>query len=275
VGVGGGEPWYSSYDTGLELIESQEYAAARSALQEALISRPEEGLKVRTYGVRYVDYLPNLYLAVAAYHAGDTEAARDHLADADASGIAVRSSAGSTLLENYRDLVAGAEGNRDQKRDREPSEGRLVGLRSTDRQPGVLSEDEVQALKRRTLVRCGLDDGVPVRAAPWYFHYEMGLELSQRGDPQRAVDFLMAAAERRPLPSRYARMYGMWFTNYRPYIELAENHVELGNWECAFNALTLSRETGEMAAGGDDLIGKYRALLQECEQKLGDAGGRR
>ena len=97
----------------------------------------------------------------------------------------------------------------------------------------------------------------------------MGLELAERGDAQRAVDSLMAAAERKPLPRQYARMYGMWFTHYRPYLELANSHVALGNWDCARAALDLSRETGEAAGSDESVLSRYRALLNEVEQNAG------
>jgi hypothetical protein len=84
----------------------------------------------------------------------------------------------------------------------------------------------------------------------------------KRGDPQRALDALVAATDRRSLPQRGARMYGMWFTDYHPYLEIAAAHVQLGNWSCAFDALSLSRQLGEVA-GGDEELGRFIRLSDE------------
>jgi hypothetical protein len=146
----------------------------------------------------------------------------------------------------------------------------LADLRPEVRREGTLSEDRVRAVAHATLERCGLPPDTVHATAPWYFHYELGLRLAEAGDPQRAVDALLDAAERKPLPVERARMYGMWFIDYRPYLELAAGHAALGNWQCAFSALELSRATGEVDAGaGDEPAVRYLELLEETLVHVG------
>lgn len=129
----------------------------------------------------------------------------------------------------------------------ERSDGSLPGYRDFEPQPPVLSDEQLQEVEREVLRRCGLDGATPARQAPWYFHYELGLELARRGDPQRALDALLEATERREASKRGARMYGMWFTDYLPYFQIARLHVVLGNWSCAADALRRSEEEGEVS----------------------------
>jgi hypothetical protein len=167
--------------------------------------------------------------------------------------------------ENEALAKAQSEASEEQAREVEID---LDTLRAPIRQAGRLSESEVRELSRMMLLRCGLSEDAEIRKAPWYFHYELGLELAAKDDPQKAVDFLLAAVERRPVPKRFARMYGMWFTHYQPYLEIAANHAALGNWSCAYSALELSRETGEMATADADTLSRYRELMEECAAQV-------
>jgi len=149
-------------------------------------------------------------------------------------------------------------------------DGILADLRANHRHPDALSDERVREIAVETLGDCGLPAHTTHAAAPWYFHYELGLRLAEAGDPQRAVDALLEAAERRPLPEVRVRMYGMWFIDYRPYLEIAACHVALGNWECAFSALELSRATGELdAASADDSTLRYLDLVEETLAHVG------
>lgn len=130
------------------------------------------------------------------------------------------------------------------------------------RRPEVLSEAEYQEIQRQVLTRCRLSEGTLPHEAPWYFHYEMGLELERRGDPQRALDSLLEAVARRHTPQRQARLYGMWFKDYLPYFTIARLHATLGNWQCVADALAFSREKGEIAPGDDEII-EFQELIQE------------
>jgi hypothetical protein len=140
---------------------------------------------------------------------------------------------------------------------------RPPSFREFDRRPSTLSDAEFQDLRGHIMSRCNVAPGADPTKAPWYFHYELGLELERRGDPQRALDALIEATNHRPDPRRNARMYGMWFTQYRPYFEIAKMHLALGNRRCAADALRISTGRWEVTEGDREYLD-----LQELKAAL-------
>jgi hypothetical protein len=127
-----------------------------------------------------------------------------------------------------------------------------------------MTEEEFAKIRQRIASQCGLHPESDLSRAPWYFHYELGLELARKGDPQRALDALIDATEHRSRPERGTRMYGVWFTNYLPYLQIARLHVQLGNWACAEDALRLSQELKEVSQR-DPEFRELEELKQEAE----------
>ena len=117
------------------------------------------------------------------------------------------------------------------------------------------------------LSRCHLSLDTDPKKAPWYFHYELGRELIDHGDPQRALDAFIEAATVRTQPQRNARIYGMWSTDYVPYFQIARAHAKLQNWECANDALTISMRESEITQD-DKEFAEMRALLAETKRKM-------
>jgi len=138
-----------------------------------------------------------------------------------------------------------------------------------ERKPVSLSEEDLAEIRRRIAGRCGLSPGTDLSHAPWYFHYELAEELTRRGDPQRALDALIEATEHRPRPERGARMYGVWFTDYLPYLRIAHLHLQLGNWACAEDALRLSQELQEVSRQDPEL-----QEIEELKQEIAAARAR-
>jgi len=134
--------------------------------------------------------------------------------------------------------------------------------------PPVLSEADYEQIRSGVLNRCQLKAETSSSGAPWYFHYELGKELVKRGDPQRALDAFIDAVNDRTLPHRGARLYGLWFTDYLPYFEIARAHRALGNWDCAANALTFSRRLEEVSPK-DPEYDEFRRLMKEVAAKAG------
>jgi hypothetical protein len=122
-----------------------------------------------------------------------------------------------------------------------------ASYREFPRRPPVLSDVEAERLSHQVMARCGLTPDAS--HLPWYYFYELGLALEKRGDAQRALDAFVEATDRRPQPERRALMYGMWYIDYLPYFAIAKLHHELGNTSCAWDALRLSRQYGEVAEG--------------------------
>ncbi|HVR06575.1 MAG TPA: hypothetical protein VMW75_00880 [Thermoanaerobaculia bacterium] len=154
--------------------------------------------------------------------------------------------------------------------DASPAPPAAQDYKTFERKPTVLSDEELSRLRAVVLSRCGLAPATRPAEAPWYFHYELGLELERRGDQQRALDALLEAAARKARPARMSRMYGMWFRDYQPYFEIAKAHAALGNWQCAADALHTSEKTGEV--GADDRA--YFEFL-ELKAEVQAAQGRR
>jgi len=256
-------PWYEHYELGIDHILAGQARQARAELEKALALQGEPRLQVPTYGPNYVDYLPHLYLAVAAQMLGDTATARGHLRNAEKAGFAAQSEAGRSLLEASQILlqlpVEAPAGD--------PPPRETPRYTVFERRPAVLSDEDYTEVKGEVLDRCQLDDDTPLRQAPWYLHYEMGLELANLGDPQRALDAFIEATERRHTSKRKARIYGMWFKDYLPYYQIARTHSMLGNWECAADALEVSRSMGEVESG-DEQYGEFEKLGQQVRGRV-------
>jgi hypothetical protein len=264
AGAGAGElPWHERYLKGVRLVEQGHGADARAELEKALAARPASGLQVPTSGVRYIDYLPHLYLAAACHMSGDVAEARKHLAQAEREGIEGRSAAGQSLLGTYR-LLLGAGATAEAAA---PAPTALPKYRDFQRKPPTLSDASYAELKRGVLSRCHLSLDTDPRKAPWYFHYELGRELIDRGDPQRALDAFIEAATVRAQPQRNARIYGMWSTDYTPYFQIARAHARLQNWDCANDALAISMREAEIAQD-DKEFAEMRELLAETKRKI-------
>jgi hypothetical protein len=266
------EPWHRHYERGLEHIQEGRGTSAIEALERALALKEGPELRAVIEGARYVDYLPHLYLAIAHHMAGDPGAARSRLRLSMDVGMAAQSAVGGRLLEAYAHLLGVDE---DVIGPREPqaeppaqAPSRLPTYRDFDPRPPVLTESELEEVKREVLSRCGLTSSRRAAQLPWYYHWELGLELARRGDPQRALDALLVAAQRRGESRRGARMYGMWFTDYLPYFQIARLHVELGNWHCAADALRRSQEKGEVPPTANE----YPELLELLDEVRAQTG---
>ncbi|MCU0290562.1 MAG: hypothetical protein MUF10_01015 [Thermoanaerobaculaceae bacterium] len=256
--------WYQSYEQGVAAVEEGRGASAIPLLEAALARRPVEALQVRTHGVHLVDYLPNLYLAYAHWLAGDSHRARLYLSRTEQDGVAAGSEAGAAMLDALRAML------------REPAPVPPAAVATASEparfrlfppQPPVLSEGEYQRLRAEVMSSCGIDPSSPLGFAPWYFHYELAQALDRRGDPQRALEALLVATEHRPASRRQARMYGLRFTDYLPYFWIAREHTQLGNWECALDALEMSERTGEVGEGDPEYL-EYRAMVTETRRRL-------
>lgn len=99
-------PWYWHYRRAQELLLSGEAAAAEHELREALARRPEPACRVRTYGVRYRDYLPHYYLGVVLEQQGRPEEARHAFERSLEAGVLESCAATRSLAEDARERLA-------------------------------------------------------------------------------------------------------------------------------------------------------------------------
>ena len=248
-------PWIDHYRAGVRQIEQGDAAAARASLEAALAARAEEGVHVRVDAQQSIDYLPHLYLAIASQMSGDVENARNHLAKAETSGAAARSEAGRPLLIAYQLLLRGDGGGK--------------YPRYAVYEPGepVLTEAEFERLRRDVLEKCDLPPDTKLSAAPWYANYELGLALERKGDYTRALTHFIDAVADRPDPQKQARMYGMWLIDYYPYFHIARSHTRLENWECARNAIEISRRLAEIPSDAPE-VNELVSLERQAEKRL-------
>ena len=248
--------WYEHYEKGLRHIEEGDAAAAREQLSEALAKRAAEGLQVPVRSGQYIYYTPNLYLAVASQMLGRVDDARKYLKEAERSGIAQKSDHARPILFAYQQLL---RGNLSTAADR-------PGFAVYPRRAPLLTDLEYEKLKADVMAHCNVPPDSSLQDAPWYAHYELGLEVARRGDNQRALPHFLEAIERRPDPQRRARMYGMWLIDYYPYFNLARSHSRLGNYECARDALEISAKVKEISPDSPEYA-EFYALKNEAERK--------
>jgi hypothetical protein len=67
----GAEAASDSYAKGLEAMDARRWADAVRLMREAIADKPEEGGRIRLYGMNFVDYLPHFQLGLALYNSGD------------------------------------------------------------------------------------------------------------------------------------------------------------------------------------------------------------
>jgi tetratricopeptide (TPR) repeat protein len=132
----------------------------------------------------------------------------------------------------------------------------------------VLSEDEYRRIEGQIIDRCHIRRGTARELYPWYFHYELGLELLKHQDPSRALGSLLEALDRRETPERYVRTYGMWYLNYAPYYNIGRAHYLMGSYDCAADAFKMSETLQELDPAQPDFA-ERRSLLQQSSNKAG------
>lgn len=248
--------WFERYERGVRLIQDGRAADAIPLLESALTAHPKEGLRVPTRSQQYIDYLPQLYLAIAHQMTGNLAEARGRLAQAETSGVAGKSEVGRPLLVAYQLLLRG-----------DANASTRPAFATYSDKPPLLSVEEFNILRNDVLTRCDLPANTNLREAPWYANYELGLELERKGDYARALTHFIDAVATRPNPQRQARMYGMWLVDYYPYFHIARSHVRLENWECAKNALDISARLGEIPREAPE-SSEHVSLLRETERRL-------
>jgi hypothetical protein len=94
------EPWYEAYEGALKAIAARQWAVAETKLKAAMKDGPRPGRRVRTYGMQYVDYLPDYYLGLVYFNQQRQREALDQLRKASAGGLLSEGDA------EYRTLVA-------------------------------------------------------------------------------------------------------------------------------------------------------------------------
>lgn len=69
------DQWYEHYARAEQALMKSDYATAVAELNQAIARRGDSGARVRTYGMRVIDYFPYLKLGIAYFASGENEAA--------------------------------------------------------------------------------------------------------------------------------------------------------------------------------------------------------
>jgi tetratricopeptide (TPR) repeat protein len=205
-------PWYVPYERALEAQNQGRWKESIEFLQVALREKARPQEKAKTYGLRFVNYIPHYYLGVAYYHLGDTANALKNFELAEGFG-SIRE-----VEPEYSDM--------------KDKLGRLTGKAPPPPVAVVPPVEEVQAAPPA-------ED-----QSPWYVSYETGLEYIESGDWVKAVENLRRAVAVRTRPEQYARTYGMWFISYLPHYYLGVAYFNQGLWRLANEHLKKSEEYG-------------------------------
>lgn len=229
--------WYTHYEAGVRAVEGGDSDAAIEALERSLELKPDEELNVPIHSLQYVDYTPHLFLSIAHQQKGALASAREELEKSEKAGVAEKSEYGRHLLEAQRIMLTGLSSK--------PLPSRALSSGYWSR-PDLLSPEEFETLKADILEACEAGHEPARSDSPWYWHYESALAAARKGEQPKALGELLEAIVRRPEPQRRARTYGMWLVDYYPYFQIARLHAEMGNWECARDAIQISKRLDEI-----------------------------
>ena len=257
--VSAADVWPEAYPQALDQLEQRRFAAAAELFTQSIQHQPTPAAHQGG-----IDYLPYLHLAIANYENGDQVSARAALEQSRTHGTALESFIGRNLWDRYALLIMATD-------EKVAKSSEDADFRHFERQPFSLTDVECDDIRRRVLRRCALPEKASADTLPWYFHYEYGLELMAAGDAQRAIDELILAATIREKSRRKSRMYGMWFTDYLPYYQIALAHSKMGNWRHAMDAMRSSAQYNEFSPIDRD-YDKYSDLQKLIMRQQAKAG---
>lgn len=226
-----GSPWYFFYEKALLAQERGEWETSIRFLKDAIADNPTPRLRAKTYGLRFVNYLPYFRLGVAYYNLKEKEKALTSFAASEKFGEIQKAEEEYATMQRIKTVLSGAVAVKAQAPDT----------------PAVATETSEQNL-------------------PWYVNYETGLAYVEAGDWFKAVEHLKWAVASSTEPKRYARTYGMWFISYFPYYYLGVAYYNQGLWQPAVQNLEQSERLGEL----EDLTtetGHRHTLLEEARKK--------
>lgn len=96
------DPWYQHYEKAERALAEERWRDAVDELNEALERRGDSGTRVRSYGMKVVDYHPYLKLGVAYYHLGLHEAALEAFETEERLGALAEAPQAREELDLYR-----------------------------------------------------------------------------------------------------------------------------------------------------------------------------
>lgn len=250
------DPWRMNYEKGLQLIAQGNYDGAVEYLKMAAADRPIS--EIIQDGKERFEYLPYLQLGICYVNLKRPELATEYFELENSLRPIELSTGGKELMKQYQEKI------------KSPRNPNLVSadhsIRDYQKRPYLLSNLQLDTMKEEIRTRCSLPKASD-ESYPWYFHYELGKELENKGDWQRALESFIQALDHRDRPRKSSRIYGMWFVDYYPYYNIGLAHYRLQNWKCADNAFQLSQIYEDIPPDSSE-SGKLQEMRTEVQQKL-------
>lgn len=229
-----GVPWYASYERAMDAQERKDWQASITFLNEAIRERPEPKLKAKTYGLRFVNYLPYYYIGMAYYKLDQKGAALRNFALSEKYGAVREAPLEYSLL---RKMKAGMTGEKF-----EPLPGEIASVEALPLEPKESNN------------------------LPWYVSYETALAYEESGDWLNAVENLKHSLAAKSIPKEYARTYGLWFISYLPYYYLGVAYYNQGLWRSAVEYFETSERFGEIKHFEQE-YGKLTTMLADAKTR--------
>ena len=179
-------PWYALYERALNAQENKDWRGSIQLLLQSIKEKPRPALKAKTYGLRFVNYVPYYYLGVAHYHLGEKTAALNQFDVSEKYGEIQQAPDEYAFLRRIRAELTG-------EKDVSLADDNPKGPSTPD-----LSSDN----------------------SPWYVSYETALAYVDAGDWLNSAENLKRTLAVKGIPKAYARTYGLWYISYLPYYYL-------------------------------------------------------
>ena len=225
--------WYVHYENAERALHDQQWRRAVEQLLQAIDHKGDSGTRVRTYGMKVVDYFPYLRLGVAYHQLGQEDAALQAFDTEERLGVVRRSPAALAELQRTRQLALDA---------RQQAAGA-----ASERSADVLRQSLADA--RALAQQNQLDEAMNALAR--------GLAVAPDDSDANA---LMASLRTRVLARDRARDTAVAAARD---LQTARAHLEAGRAE---QAATLLRQV--LAAGPND---EASALLARAQQTIASA----
>jgi tetratricopeptide (TPR) repeat protein len=235
-----GTPWFVSYEKALQAQEKGDWQTSIRLLKEAIAEKGTPRLKAKTYGLRFVNYLPYYHLGLAYYRLNDRRSALEYLEKSEQYGQIADAPDEYTMLTRMKAELTGT---------------------TVPSPPPVASAQAAQDTTRA-------EKSGNAETLPWYVNYETGLAYIESGDWLKAVESLRRALATDRHPREYARTYGMWFISYFPNYYLGVAYYNQRLWQLAVKYFEASRQAGELE-NMDEERARLREYLDEARKREG------
>jgi len=176
------DQWYEHYARAEKALVNSDYATAVAELNQAIARRGDSGARVRTYGMRVVDYFPYLKLGIAYFASGEYEAALRAFDTEEQLGAIQSSESAMGELSRFRQRATQALDRQREERQQEIDEivRRNLAEARDLQQAGRLDEASA-AVDRALALAPDSSDGIALAA-------ELREEIAGRDDERLRLD---------------------------------------------------------------------------------------